>query len=30
MAALAVREYAITRISTGQHIPIAMGFNNCW
>ena len=30
MAALAVRGYDVTRIKTGQHIPIVIGFNNCW
>ena len=30
MAAVAVRGYDVTRIKTGQPIPIVMGFNNLW
>ena len=30
MATVALPEYAITRISTGQYVPVASGFNNLW
>ncbi len=30
VAARAVPEYDITRISTGQYVPVAGGFNNLW
>ena len=30
MAAIAFPEYGIIRSSTGQPIPLVMGFNNCW
>ena len=30
MATVALPEYAVTRISTGQYVPVESGFNNLW
>ena len=30
MATVALPEYAVTRISTGQYVPVEGGFNNLW
>ena len=30
IATVALPEYDITRISTGQYVPVAGGFNNLW